>query len=116
MLAALQIVASLQPTRRIARVIHLHCLAGHRQRPQRFRAAAVERVRPEPGDRGRISSDDGDDREGADADGPVVEDSPQRIVLKMQGGKLETVPREHLARRLAAVLSSPAPSPFRKAA
>ncbi len=45
----------------------------------------------------------------------VVSEETGRISLA-QGGKLETVPREQLARRLATVLSSPATYPLRKAA
>jgi putative heme-binding domain-containing protein len=37
--------------------------------------------------------------------GLVVEDSPQRVVLKLQGGKLETIPREDIQQMRTSELS-----------
>src|SRR5262249_31549088 len=37
--------------------------------------------------------------------GLVVEDNPQRVVLKMQGGKLETIPRAEVESVLASNVS-----------
>jgi putative heme-binding domain-containing protein len=46
-----------------------------------------------------------DTEDGRSLTGLLVEDSPERIVLKLQGGKLETIPREQVAEVITSQLS-----------